>query len=205
MGGVGRIRFALVRAVSVPALVSGMITLGTTFASAQGTPPATTETLSPGSDYLCQTVIQYSWKPAPPKKKHENPGIEAPEEAEARKEFGLTGTEQGLIQAVVEARLKARIPALQSQALLDCKAAHESEAGCIAAHLEKHKRQYAEMDYTARRALLDAITNDCRAALGQCVSAEAGPVQCAQNKPPELADAPPKADEKGAKADTKKK
>lgn len=176
------------------------------------TAAATPEPLPAGSDYLCQTDVHYNWRPHPPKKKGgESAGTsgspaDGAEEEPVRKEFALSGTEQGLIQALVEARLKARIPTLQSQAMAACKAAHEGEAGCIASHLEKHQRQYAEMDYSSRRALLDAIAADCRATSGNCVGAEAGPIQCAQNKPPELAEPPPKAEaEKGAKGDAKKK
>lgn len=183
----------------------------TSLASAQDAPVSTAEPLTEGSDYLCESSVYFTWQPNPPPVHKPEPGADAtpPPPPEARKEFALTVSEQGMIQALVESRLKARIPAAEAQAVRICKTTHESQSSCVSGKLEQNKRQYAELDYAARRALLEAITADCKALLGRCLTSESTPVKCVVNRPPSQRDVPKptegeKAKEKG-KPEPKKK
>jgi hypothetical protein len=167
----------------------------------------------PGADIICEADIFFSWKLSPPKEKENaaNNTQAAPEnddDSEAVKEFFSSAGEEGLVEEEVRNRLSAKLPQMQQEAMKFCVSAHQDQTGCISSKIRLNADQYSRLDFVARKAMIDAINNDCEQSLGKCLSTETGEMKCRINRPPDVpAQAAASADEKSTEKskDTKKK
>ena len=160
--------------------------------------------LEPGTDYVCEAEIYYIWKPAPPPPKPGVPDTEPP--AENTKDFFAMAGDQGLVEEEVKNRLNTKIPQMQQQAMSQCVELHQDQTACISSKMKIGFAQISRLDFAARRAMADAISNDCERQLGRCLSTAVSEPKCHLNRPPDMPVAAPAAEAGKAPAkDAKKK
>lgn len=147
---------------------------------------ATTKALDAEMETVCETDIFYTWKRIIPPKKDDNKADKAatptPEPEPIEVFFTRTG-ERGLYEAVVKQRLALKVPSLKAAAILHCEDLHQASSRCVAQQLNRASSTYTRLDFAARRAFLDAVTQECSLRSGVCLSARAGAIHCYQNAP----------------------
>lgn len=90
----------------------------------------------------------------------------------------------------------------KAQAMERCRSLYENLSGCIAARFSSHSNVMANSTFAARRALEQAINNDCVAAQGKCISASSSEPVCKASAPAAAAastDKEPAEEKKDAK------
>jgi len=203
-------------ALSFSLLAAPLITLPTAvFAEEKKEPPkegapaeAEAVVLEPGSDYVCQSDISYTWRPSPPPLPKPDPSVRpqtVPTPApppEPVKEFFTAAGEQGMNEKEVRERLIGKLPEIRRQASDACRSAHQDFSVCVSSRLRATYDQYVKLDFAARRAMIDAIDVDCQQRMGTCLSDEASEVRCYVNRSP---DAVPKVEAEAGKEKEKKK
>jgi hypothetical protein len=144
----------------------------------------------PGVDITCQSDVLYTWRRVIKNEQNDQKNQAAPpppqEEPAPSEVFYVTLGENGLIENDVRTRLTSRLAAIKAQALTYCKNMHEDRSGCIISRLKSQPKDYAVMDFSARKTLLAAIEGDCANDTGICLSSESKEIRCFVNKPPDM-------------------
>lgn len=164
-----------------------------------------TSGLEAGSDYVCEATVHYSWKkqaPATPPA----PGDKAPaplqqlkDEQSSKKEYYTTAGEQGQVEAEVKARLESKLPALEREALDECRELHQNISRCLDTRLAKERLELQRLDYATRKAAQENILKTCQAQAGQCEGTEVSAIACRIERPSDLPKAEASEAPKGGK------
>lgn len=136
--------------------------------------------LAPGTDYVCEVDIFFKWRPRPKKTNGSTP------ELDPIKDFFTTAGDEGVVEDEVKNRLGTKIPNLERQAMDMCKSIHQDKTLCVAARMRSSVEHYTKLDFTARRAMAEAIDRDCEHKLGKCLGTEASEIRCHLNRSPEV-------------------
>lgn len=147
------------------------------------------ETPQAKGEIVCEANITYSWKRKPPpvplgNQNSGTPPPPPPEMPTLETQYQQIG-ERGMIEVDVKNRLTTRLPSAQAEAMKHCADAHENQTLCVSKQLKLVAKDYQLLDFAARKTFLNAITTDCEAQAGDCVSAKSGPVYCFENRSPD--------------------
>ncbi|MCC6219909.1 MAG: hypothetical protein IT291_01570 [Deltaproteobacteria bacterium] len=174
-------------------------------------------------DRVCEAEIFYTWKrlpPPPPPPSSGQPGKElvvtavskgkdlpkdTDKSEEAIEEFFGNVSEKGSDDERLKESLMRRLSEERGKAKVHCEKVRESESSCTAEKLKPLSVDYRELDFVARRKLLDSISSDCSRNLGVCLSTRSGPVNCysAALPKPKAAEQPEEVTDKGKGKDKK--
>lgn len=149
------------------------------------------------ADFICRSDVSYKWVKADPAKSTPEPKPASSAETTVR--FAAV-ERSGVDEAGAKASLEPELNKTKVRATEACKKEHENLAGCIAGKFSIQSSTLAGLSFTARRELEKAITADCQAQLGTCLTALSSDPACEEIKKLET---PTAAPEKGA--DKKKK
>ncbi len=142
------------------------------------------------AEFSCVADITYSYK----KPKDDQPLVVTYATVEAR------GADEAKAKAALAETASREIPKVQSL----CRQQHENEAGCLASKFAASSQSRSALSFTARKAVEDAVINDCKAQQGVCGATVVTEAKCS-----EIAAAAPAAepvkDGKAGKEEKKKK
>lgn len=176
---------------------------GLAFAADKKADAAAGATAESTSTFICESPISYSWKRKPvPLVKDKKGAVEA-EPVTPQDVFFQRALARAKTEAEAKSVLKAEIESTQAAAMRECDSAHGKQGTCVSRQLKDAKDEYRTLDYAARRALLQAITEDCTNNVGTCIGAKAGEAECREDKSEAEGEKP--GDKKDGGKDAKKK
>lgn len=106
------------------------------------------------SEFLCRTEISYKWKR---------------EKEEVASESLYSSLEQkGVDEKSAKDQLLQKVPREKGKALEHCRKHHQNLAGCIATKYGSVASVLQTLGFSARKAVQDAIAEDCGNLQGQC-------------------------------------
>ena len=143
------------------------------------------------ADFSCAATVSYQWK-----KK---------EDKEARAVVWIEVAARGETEEAAKAQLAATAASETPRARDACARDHESLASCIAAKFSAQSSLMASLSFSARKALEEAISSDCKGSQGECGTAVLSEARCIENKPASVPAAGGKGEEKGKAAEEPKK
>jgi len=164
------------------------------------------------ADSTCQVDVYYEWRPDPPVVEDDKKGKAAKREPlSSRKVFWTLLSQAGKTTDEVKATLERFILLEESKAQKECNLLHSSLASCMSSKLKAHGGMLRSLDFSSRRLIEEAITEECRTQKGECIGANHSSVVCVEikkeePKPEEAEGATDKkgGDKKGGKGDKKK-
>lgn len=125
--------------------------------------------------FTCEADVYYIWK------KRQDAGNQPPAAV-----FYVRVGERGAVELDVKNKLLTRLSGVEADAVKGCQAEHHNISTCVATRLKTFAGEYHQMDFNARRVLLDTITEDCGNNAGSCIAAHTGPITCLFERPPTL-------------------
>ena len=136
-------------------------------------------------EFVCESDIFYSWERKPEPSPAPLPGAAkatAPktpeEEIKPVETFFSRISEHDSNEDAAKEKLTRRMSAAQAEAIRACQAEHHNRSRCVGQRLTAASDEYAFADYSTRKALLDAITEDCANAAGRCIGTRSGEISC---------------------------
>ncbi len=156
------------------------------------------DALPPGAEVTCEANVSYIWKKKPPPpppipaqgatavptptptgdaQPTSSPKEEPTPVEVLYKRIGETGT----VELEVKNKLASRLPLVEAEALNDCNRLHANQSSCVATRFGAMRRDYQLFDFGTRKAVLNALTEDCRDNYGDCLSAKSGQIFCFQS------------------------
>jgi hypothetical protein len=141
------------------------------------------------AEVSCSVEVRYQWK----------------KDAADRPVVWAVVLGRGDSEDAAKARVSALVEAELPRARQACAREHENLAGCISAKFAASSSLLPSLDFSARKALEEAITSDCKAAQGVCGEAAGAEPKCTTGAPAVEASAG-KVEDKGKESpDAKKK
>lgn len=113
---------------------------------------------------VCRAEVSYQWK----REKEETAATVAVSRIEAK----------GKDEAEGKARLSEVGAREKMTALESCRREHENSAGCVARKFDLYGPALANVGFSGRKKLEEAIQRDCATTQGTCVAATVGEPQC---------------------------
>jgi hypothetical protein len=160
--------------------------------------------LSPGevvAEFLCSSQVHYKWaKTAVSKSEDQATPAASPAPEPSIVNFALVerkGADEPAAKEALEKEL-ARVKVRASEA---CSRDHEGFGGCVGTKFSANKAILATLDFSARKELERALTEECRGQQGTCTSVVASEPSCREL----VIAVPSPAAEKDKKPDSKKK
>ncbi|MCO6429471.1 MAG: hypothetical protein J5J00_01325 [Deltaproteobacteria bacterium] len=159
------------------------------------------------ADFICRTEVAYRWKrseSAPAKPESDETPAASPSSSEGEaspqevfwRAVETSGAEEEAVRAkLTEAANQEKLPALEA-----CRREHQNLSGCIASKYQGLAGSFTSLGFSARKALEEAVIQDCTKQQGECLEAVAKEIKCVEKKE----EAPP-PDDKAAKDGGKEK
>ena len=142
------------------------------------------------ADFRCSSDVSYKWKKS--------------ESEEAVIHWAALDAE-GVDEAASKSTLEERVLHEKKKASEACKDLHENLSGCLGAKYSSTASELKALDFSARKALQDAIQTDCKAQQGRCMEISASDAKCVEKKKAESAEDTKKDDKGKGKGKDKKK
>jgi hypothetical protein len=122
------------------------------------------------ADFLCSSEISYKWR----------------REKETEDHVMVMGIAAAIGADEASTREKLAIQILKDRAQADtkCRTEHENLTRCISGKFEAETRTLNALGFSARKALEEAITNDCSVAQGRCGDTIASEIKCVEQVVP---------------------
>jgi len=152
------------------------------------------------TEFVCSADVFFSWQR---KQKPEDLQNKAKTPEEPIEVFYSTVSARAADEESSKKDLEKKLAATQPVALKACAHQHQSSSICTSERLETLGGDYSLMDFTARKAVLDAITEDCALVMGKCLSVRNGETTC--QKQEVKSDAAPAAESSEKDSKGKKK
>ena len=130
----------------------------------------------------CSADVSYRWLPrveAAHQDKKESAPNATPSPVEPLVIKWATLTRTGREEASTRSELQRYVGRERQLAMDGCRETHENLARCITAKFSSAGQAMVQLGFTARKALEEAIQQDCKAIQGQCRDVVVGEVSCA--------------------------
>ena len=127
----------------------------------------------------CSADISYLWEHRMEPEAVKNvKGQKKPKAPERTQEHYQTVFETASNEQEAREKLKGQLATYKSDAFEACQNKHSNMANCVAGGIRKNSSEYRLLDFSARRTILKALEEDCRAVSGRCISTSASEIGC---------------------------
>jgi hypothetical protein len=131
------------------------------------------------NEVRCSADISYLWeRRMEPDVVKDDKGKKEPKAPEKTQEHYQTVFETASNEQKAQQKLEDQLANYKSDAFEACQNKHSNMANCVAGGIRKNSSEYRLLDFSARRTILKALEEDCRAISGRCLSTNASKISC---------------------------